>query len=85
MKLREFLEQLNALVAENPEAADMEAIYSIDDEGNAYHAVNWTGTLGHYKGEWRGDWTPEEHMNKEDMDDPDFDPADYPINSVCIN
>lgn len=85
MKLQEVVDKLNALIAENPEYGDLEAVYSIDDEGNAYHSVNWTGTLGNYKGEWQGDFNQAEHLNAEDMGYDEFDPADYPINAVCIN
>ena len=45
MTVREYLNGLNELVEENPEALDYVVIYSRDDEGNAYQHVYGNGTL----------------------------------------
>jgi len=45
MKLREFLDQLNNLVKETPEALEYDVIYASDDEGNSYHNIYCTGAL----------------------------------------
>ena len=42
MKLREYLEALNQLVKDNPQALDMEVVYAKDDEGNGYQYVGYT-------------------------------------------
>lgn len=39
MKLREYLEALNQLVKDNPQALDMEVVYAKDDEGNGCQYV----------------------------------------------
>jgi nitroimidazol reductase NimA-like FMN-containing flavoprotein (pyridoxamine 5'-phosphate oxidase superfamily) len=45
MTLREYLSGLLTIAKEHPEALDMVAIYSHDDEGNAYQQVIANGTL----------------------------------------
>lgn len=40
MKFKEFLEKANELATNYPQSLDMDIIYSIDDEGNAYHKVH---------------------------------------------
>jgi len=39
MTLKEFMENLNKFIEENPEALNMLVVYSSDDEGNKYHPV----------------------------------------------
>ncbi len=45
MKLREYLDILNKMAKKNPKILDMEAFYSIDDEGNNYKNVFYTGSI----------------------------------------
>jgi len=44
MKMKEFIEGLVALAEERPEILEMEAVYAIDDEGNAFRSV-WSSPL----------------------------------------
>jgi len=46
MKLKEYLEELNKIIEQNPEALEMEVIYAKDDEGNGYQKVNFSPSLG---------------------------------------
>jgi len=46
MKLKEYITNLNALVKENPEVLEMEAISSSDDEGNSFGPVVYGPTKG---------------------------------------
>ena len=48
MKLKEYLENINKLAAENPEALEFEVISSIDDEGNGYKRIYYSPSLGSY-------------------------------------
>ena len=60
MTLDEFLLNINDLVDENPDILDCTVIYSIDDEGNAFHKVLFEPTLGFYdndQGEFDADHT----------------------------
>ena len=40
MKLKEYLKELNKLIAFHPEAMNYEVIYAHDDEGNEFQKVN---------------------------------------------
>lgn len=46
MKLKEYIEGLNELVEQNPEALEMEVCSSADDEGNYFNPVHFGPTLG---------------------------------------
>jgi hypothetical protein len=69
MKLHEYIAQLKKLIADNPETANFDVIYSGDDEGNYYNQVYFSPTLGNYAD---GEFTDE---LEEDMKN----------NAVCIN
>ena len=81
MKLKEYIESLQQFVEENPEAAELEAVYSTDDEGNGYQSVYFAPALGSYDGEYKGEWISKDCIEE----DPDRDLEEYDINSVCIN
>ena len=56
-------------------------VYAIDEEGNAFHGVYFTPTLGHFK-EDNHEFAAEDNIKEE----PDSYPEDeYPINALCIN
>ena len=56
-------------------------VYAIDPEGNAFHSVYYTPTLGHFK-EDDNQFVFEDNVKEE----PDSYPEDeYPINALCIN
>ena len=72
MKFKEYLASLNAIAEKRPESLDYIVIYAIDDEGNGFQRVNCDGLIGHYDGEYRGEFEDEK------------DTTD-PLNAVCIN
>ena len=41
MTLKEYYETLTKLIEKDPSILACEVIYAKDDEGNAYHSVNW--------------------------------------------
>jgi hypothetical protein len=45
MTLKEYIENLNQFVKENPQTLDMQVIASKDDEGNDYSAVYFTPSI----------------------------------------
>lgn len=50
MKFNKYIDELLALVKNNPEVGELEVIYSQDDEGNTYQKVNFTPSVVHTKG-----------------------------------
>jgi sucrose-6-phosphate hydrolase SacC (GH32 family) len=48
MTLKQFIENLNEFVKENPETLDMNVITSEDDEGNGFSPVYFTPSKGFY-------------------------------------
>ena len=76
MKLKEFIDNLNNFVAENPEALDFNVVYSADDEGNWYNMVNFKPCLGFYE---------DREFKSVDYDDEDVEMALAEYNAVCIN
>ena len=56
-------------------------VYAIDEEGNAFHGVYFSPTLGHFNEEDH-EFATEDNIKEE----PDSYPVDeYPINALCIN
>ena len=78
MKLKEFIDNLNNFVTENPESLDLDVVYSTDDEGNGYNKVNFEPCLGFY----------EDREFKSVAYDEEDEDVEIPLdeyNSVCIN
>lgn len=48
MKFKQYADAIAQLAAD-PATHDLEVIYAIDDEGNAYMPVPFGPTLGHYE------------------------------------
>ena len=46
MKLKEYLDKLNYLVANDKSLLELEVITSIDDEGNGYNPVYFDASVG---------------------------------------
>jgi len=76
MKLKEYLENLQNLVKEKPEALEYLVISSIDSEGNGYNEVYYEPTLGFF------DKYEKEFMSEESLEEEGYDDE---INAVCIN
>ena len=71
MKLKKYLETLNAMVQANPALLELEVIYSSDDEGNHYDKVHYTPSPGKFVDNGYGG---------------EFDPDDaHKHNAICIN
>lgn len=79
MKLRDYIDGLNELVKEMPEALDFDVVSASDDEGNSYHIVNFGPSIGHFDTEERDFLSAE---GWEPWDDNDEMPEN---NAVCIN
>jgi len=77
LKLKEFLENLDKFVKDNPDALDMYVVTSGDDEGNQYNFVYYTPTIGYYD---RGD---KNFVSIHQYDEFGYKPNMN--NSVCIN
>jgi hypothetical protein len=74
MQLSEYIQGLQEFLIEN---GDMKIFYAIDDEGNAYQSVNYTGTkmllLEEDKETYRPDLYGEE--DAEEYEDDNFIPV----------
>jgi|14BtaG_2_1085337.scaffolds.fasta_scaffold19766_4 hypothetical protein len=69
MLLKDYINQLNEFVKENPEALELEAVYARDPEGNGFYSIHYGPTLGHYS-------------NREFSQEIEEDES---INACCIN
>lgn len=49
MKLKNFLENLNEFVKQNPKVLELDVVTSSDDEGNSYNLVHYSPSIGIYK------------------------------------
>ena len=74
MTLKEFMENIEGIVKNNPDVLEMEVVTSIDDEGNGFNKVYIKPTLGYY------DADDEEFYNENDEDE-DMNPN----NAICVN
>jgi hypothetical protein len=81
MKLSEYIKTLQEIITKCPELGEMEAVYSIDDEGNAFHSVHCTGTPGNFRASnW--EFTSEEEW----LEYPEeYEGRELKVNAVCIN
>lgn len=53
MKLKEYAENINKLLAERPETAEFDVVTSRDDEGNGFNLVYYSPSVGNYNSEDR--------------------------------
>lgn len=74
MKLKEYYEVLKRMVEETPEVLELEVVYSIDDEGNAFRECYCTPTPGMY--------VDMDFHTKESFD---YENGEYVQNAICIN
>lgn len=72
MKLKDYVKKLQELAEKLP---DLEVVYAVDEEGNAFHPVLWEPSLGHYIDEDSG------FVPIDDIEDPE----EEIVNAVCVN
>ena len=48
MKFNDYVKSLQQFLEKNPETAEMEAVTSIDDEGNGYNAVQFGPSIAQF-------------------------------------
>ena len=78
MTLKEYVDNLNKILADNPKAAEYEVVTSIDDEGNGYNRINYGPTLGILF-----DYNEFSPYDPDDEDNEEFVEDD--INAICVN
>ncbi len=71
MTLKEYIDQLNKLVKENPKALKYTVINAIDDEGNAFNEIYHSPSIGMFNGEYNGEFDSECKKSE--------------CNAVCVN
>jgi len=60
MNLKEYVEKLNKLLEDNPEAAEFMVVSSSADECNSFNVVHYDPSLGWYEDR---EWCTEKHEN----------------------
>lgn len=76
MKLKEFIENLNEFVKNNPECLEMNVCSSADDEGNRFNEIYYAPS--------KGNLNDRDFINAEQFEEYD-DLTESDINAVCIN
>ena len=84
MNLREFIDDLEKLIADQPQVETLQVIYSEDDEGNGFREVTYAPSFGRFE---YGEFRVEDGEFRDEYDDttdlnPHFDARD---NAICIN
>ena len=51
MKLGQYIEHLQKIILDNPEAKDYSVVYAEDEEGNRYSEVYYAPTVGSWDGD----------------------------------
>lgn len=75
MKLKDYIKNLQNIVEQNPDYADLDVITE-DDEGNGFHTIYFTPSVG---------MVDEDYESFVDCESEDFSEGDYEINCVCVN
>lgn len=75
MTLKEFIENLNKFVKENPETLEMQVVTSKDDEGNGFNLVQCEPSKGIFE--------DREFISSEQYED--YEREDSETNAVCVN
>ena len=80
MKLKDFLENISKMVEENPSILELDVVYARDPEGNGYHPLHYTPSLGHHL-----DYDEFIHQSdfKEWAEWEECEPLT--VNAICIN
>lgn len=80
MKLKEFLENIQRMVKEDPSLLELDVITSKDAEGNGYEEVYYSPSTGVYDSEeW--EFVP---SDSEDFEE-EWGYTKEDINTICIN
>ena len=77
MKLKTFLEQLDAIVKENPAVLEMDAVTFLDHENNCSIPISCYPQIGHYS-----DSDSKFHNKKYYHEYPELYKGD---NAICVN
>lgn len=80
MKLKEYMDRLNKLIAENPEALELEVITARDSEGNGYNAVWSSPTMGLFED---GEFWDNSAGTIQEYED--YWEEEYHLNAICLN
>ncbi len=72
MKLKNYIENLSAIIKSNPNALDMDVVTSRDNEGNGYTLVYYSPSIGNYSAE---EWYTENDVIEEGLE----------LNAVLLN
>ena len=80
MKLKEFLDNINRMVQEDPNILELTVINAKDAEGNGFEEVYHEPSIGVFDSE-EGEYCPN---NSEDFED-EYEYTKEDINSICIN
>jgi len=72
MKLKNYIENLNAVIKSNPNTLDMDVVTSRDNEGNGYTLVYYSPSIGNYSAE---EWHTENDVIEEELE----------LNAVLLN
>ena len=78
MKLKEFLENINTMVKNDPSLLELEVITSDDDEGNGFTNVYYPPGVGNYDED-------DKAFKPHNPDELDEDDNQAVINAICVN
>lgn len=73
MKISQMIKNLQTILSDY---GDVDCWYAVDDEGNAYHPINWAPSI--YYANHYGDVFQEEDLKDEDPEDI------AELNAICI-
>lgn len=76
MKLKEYIEQLNEIIKENPKYENLDVLFAKDDEGNEFGFIGFAPSLGNISDDM--DFTQVENFE-------DIDEEDRIVNAICVN
>jgi hypothetical protein len=79
IKLKEYLENLNKMVEQNPEILELDVVYAKDDEGNYFEYIGYMPSLGKF---CREDC---EFISERQFNEFDLDEEEKIVNAICLN
>jgi hypothetical protein len=83
MTLKEFISNLNKLVADRPELGEATVIYSRDDEGNGYQEIDTKPSVAYY--DEKSSYWIESVYSEHDLEDDELADVESFIEAVVIN